>query len=244
MMRKKIGHLVAIGSLVFLIGGRAAAATPVIQLDFNDPAAGDQVQLNGIADLVPVGGRQHLRLAEDFGQAGSAWLRRPLQLPAYTVEFDFTVTRTDPADQPADGFTFTAQEYGPVALGDGGGGLGYTGIPGYSYAVEFNTYAAQGLRDNSETVAIDVVGARAKLSQVPFPHIDRGVLHAAISVRREGIEVTVSGGKENLAPRKVLVTPWWILFDTNRPLWFGFTGATGGLRSTIDILNLTITPLP
>ena len=62
------------------------------------------------------------------------------------------------------------------------------------------------------------------------------------SMQREGIEVTISGGKENLAPRKVLATPWWILFDTDRPLWFGFTGATGGLRSTIDILNLSITP--
>src|SRR5438874_5710093 len=123
-MRKKIARLVAVVGLVTLIAGQAGAATPAVQLDFNDPSANDQLQLNGIADLVPVDGRQHLRLAEDFGQAGSAWLRRPLRLPIYTAEFDFSVTRTDPADHPADGFTFTAQEYGPVALGDGGGGLG------------------------------------------------------------------------------------------------------------------------
>jgi hypothetical protein len=233
--------LIALISGLGILGRSDAATTPVVQLDFDDPAAIDQLQLNGHVEPVVVDGRQRLRLTEDLWQAGSIWLRRPLRLPSYTAEFDFEVTRTDPNDQPADGFTFTAQEYGPIALGDGGGGLGYDHIPGYSYAVEFNTYEPQGLSGNPETVAVDIVGARAKIAQTPFPHIDRGVFHAAVTVRKEAIEVTVSGGNEKLTPRKLISTPWWLQFDTDQPLWIGFTGATGGLRSTIDILNLKIT---
>jgi Bacterial lectin len=244
-MRRKIRDtgwmlITLIGALAS-IGRSHAASTPVVQLDFDDPAAPDQVQLNGQAQPVDVNGRQRLRLTDNLGQAGSIWLRRPLRLPSYTAEFDFEVTRTEPNDQPADGFTFTAQEYGPVALGDGGGGLGYDHIPGYSYAVEFNTYEPQGLRGSPETVAVDILGARAKIGQIPFPHIDRGVIHAVVAVRQEAIEVTLSGGNENLPPRTLITTPWWIQFVTDQPLWIGFTGATGGLRSTIDILNLKIT---
>jgi hypothetical protein len=240
-MRKKISLLVACACVAAVVGSGYADLPPVVQLDFNDPAAEDQVELNGRAELLDVDGGVRLRLTEAFGEASCAWLRRPYRLPSCTVEFDFEVTRTEPNDQPADGFTFTAQTYGPVALGEGGGSLGYARIPGYSYAVEFNTYAPQGLREQPETVAVDIVGARAKIGQVAFPHIDRGVYHAKIAVRREALEVTLSGGKENLPPTKLLTTPWWIQFDTDQPMWFGFTGATGGLRSTIDILNLKIT---
>ena len=132
-MRRKIRHtgwmLIALISGAGIMGRSSAATTPVVQLDFNDPGAVDQLQLNGHVEPVVINGRQRLRLTEDLGQAGSVWLRRPLQLPSYTAEFDFEVTRTEPNDQPADGFTFTAQEYGPIALGDGGGGLGYDPYP-------------------------------------------------------------------------------------------------------------------
>jgi hypothetical protein len=246
-MRKKthrIARLCGIAACLLTLSSGAPAATTVIDLDFADPAAIDQLDINGTAGLVEVNGRGRLRLTEEFGESGAVWLRRPLRLPRYLAEFDFEVARTEPNDQPADGFTFTAQEWGPVALGVGGGGLAYMGIPGYSYAVEFNTYAVQGLKDQPETVALNVVGARAKIGQTPFPHIDRGIFHTAIAVRREMIEVTISGGSENLPPTQLFTSPWWLLFDTDRPLWFGFTGATGGLRSVIDILNLKITALP
>ncbi len=231
-------------SMAIVAAGRGQAATPAVQLDFNSALAGEQLELNGQAALVDLEGRQRLRLTEDFGEGGAAWLKRPVKLASYVAEFNFEVTRTDPADQPADGFTFTAQQYGPVALGDGGGGLGYLRIPGYNYAVEFNSYAPQGLPDQPETVAVDILGARVKLGQIAFPHVDQGVFHALIAVRRAAIDVTVSGGKANLPPKRLLTTPWWIQFVTDQPMWIGFTGATGGLRSVIDIFNLKITPLP
>jgi len=100
------------------------------------------------------------------------------------------------------------------------------------------------LPEQPETIGVDIVGVRAKIGQVAFPHVDRGLFHASISVRREGIEVTLSGGSENMPWTKLLTTPWWLQFVTDQPLWIGFTGGAGGLRSTIDILNLTIIPQP
>jgi hypothetical protein len=242
-MRTKIHPLnVAACLLGMVLAHSYADAAPVVSLDFDDYLVEEEVELNGAAAFVDVEGRYRLRLTQELGERASVWLRRPFHLPAYTVEFDFEVARTEPGDQPADGFTFAAQTFGPIALGDGGGGLGYTGIPGYSFAVEFNTYSVQGLRDHPETVAIDILGTRPKIGQAPFPHIDHGVLHAKIAVRYEAIEVVISGGRENLPPTRILTTPWWIQFDTDQPMWLGFTGGTGGLRSIIDILNLTITP--
>jgi len=241
-MRKEISTLATALCLATLLARQAVAAGSEIRLDFSDPAAWEQVQANGDASPVLVNDRMRLRLTQDLGEAASVWLQRPLLLPGYTAEFDFAVTRTEPADEPADGFAFAAQEYGPGALGDNGGGLAYTSIPGYSYAVEFNTYAPQGLPEHPETVAVDIIGTRAKVGQVAFPHIDRGIFHAAIAVRRDGIEVPLSAGSDHLPPTRLITTPWWLQFVTDQPLWIGFTGATGGLRSTIDILNLTITP--
>lgn len=234
----------AAGFLAALAVSRCSAAVlPALQLDFNNPDAANQVLLNGDAGMVFVDGQHRLRMTDDLNQRASVWLQRPYRLPAYTIEFDFEVRRTDPRDQPADGFTFAAQQYGPVALGDAGNGLGYTRIPGYSYAVEFNTNAPQGLPDRPETIGLDIIGVRVKIGQVAFPHIDRGVFHALVTVRREGLDVMVSGGRDQLPPTRVFTSPWWIQFDNSQPMWLGFTAGTGGQRSTIDLLKLKVTPL-
>src|SRR5947207_1177712 len=109
-MRKEIGILAAL-CLMASTAGRVLAAGSEIQLDFSDPTAWEQLQANGDAGPVEVGNRLRLRLTQDFGEAASVWLQRPMLLPGYTAAFDFEVTRTDPTEDPADGFTFAAQQY-------------------------------------------------------------------------------------------------------------------------------------
>ena len=82
------------------------------------------------------------------GEASTAWT--PTQVPVnnFTTNFQFTYAGT--VGSPADGFTFAVQNDGSTALGAGGGGLGYNGIPGTSYAVEFNQYNGSGTGSGSD----------------------------------------------------------------------------------------------
>lgn len=55
---------------------------------------------------------------------------------------------------------------------------------------------------------------------------------------------TVSGGKNNTAPKVILTSPDFRAkadyFKNPKPLYFGFTAGTGGLGTVIDVLSLNI----
>jgi hypothetical protein len=239
----------------------------VIALDFSKPEDQAKIQINGMAQWA---GRAAttapptaplLRLTEDGNQSGSAFLPAGMGLSDYQVQFDFQVQKVSAGDtQAADGFTFTAQSVGAASLGGGGGNLGFSGAgisqAGYCYAIEFNLYPPQGLSDAPETVALDlgIPGSRVgdfriRLNQTPLPFLGNGVFHAVIRVTPDKIAATFSGG--NLPADKPInwSTPSFIgggLFkplDTSNqplPLFLGFTGATGGARAVIDILNFRV----
>jgi hypothetical protein len=118
---------------------------------------------------------------------------------------------------------------------------------GYSYAVDFNSYANQGLPESAEMIALDVLGTRTRLGATPFPHVDQGVLHTDIRVTPNRLVVMVSGGKQKLIPTVVFASPPFIVgfFQAPAPLYYGFTAGTGGLQQVVDILNFRIqTGLP
>lgn len=60
----------------------------------------------------------------------------PVPVGAFTSTFEWTYG----ANPQADGFTFTVQNDNSTVVGGDGGSLGYAGIPGNSYAAEFNLY--------------------------------------------------------------------------------------------------------
>jgi hypothetical protein len=247
--------------------GQGTQFKDVIALDFSKPADQAKITLNGTAYWVdktattapPAAPR--LRLTEDGSQAASAFLPAPMGLSDYQVQFDFEVQKVAATDgNPADGFTFTAQSAGADKLGGGGGSLGFIGAglstAGYSYAVEFNVYPPQGLTDNPETVALDLgipgsrIGEfRVRFNQTGIPIVGTGVLHAVIRVTPDKITGLFTGGTLTADKPVNYSSPSYLgggLFkplDTSGqplPLYLGFTGATGGSRALIEILNFRV----
>jgi Legume lectin domain len=240
--------------------GRVAAQEPtkdVVNLDFSDAAAANQVKLNGDAKFASIGGKQRLVLTDAGSQSAAVFLTTPMQISNYLATFNFEVAHLEGETDAADGFTFLAQTDGPDRHGGGGTGLGFLrndaggpprddpdggGFRGYNYAVEFNTYVENGPQDHPEAVALDLFSVRSKLNQTPFPMVDQGVFTAQVRVTPDVLTLTISGGKANMAPKVILTSPTWMVgfFNAPKPLYFGFTGGTGGLQQVTSILNLNI----
>jgi hypothetical protein len=228
----------------------------VATLDFNTTAGQAPMQLNGSAGFVDVDGKQRLRLTDSTGQVASAFISTPVQISDYLASFDFEV-RSVPGGT-ADGFTFLAQTAAADAIGGGGGAIGLTQgdvvtpqgdsgpFPGYSYAIEFNSYAEQGLPSSTQTVALDLFAIRSKINQTAFRHWKKGVIHAEVRVTPAQLTLTVSGGTDNLPPTVILTSPSWLVdfFKAPAPLYLGFTAGTGGSGQIVDILNLKIAAAP
>jgi len=228
-----------------------------LNLDFSKPEDQAKMMLNGNAAWT--NGR--LELTSDVSMAGSAFTTTPV--PAtdnYLATFQFEVMSLAGA-APADGFMFVAQNAGPDKIGGGGGSLGYQAGNVFgpnSYGVEFNSYSGAGLGNGmDQTVAWNAFGAREKFDQTAWPDmtgfVDQGVFTAQVMVQPNQIEVTVSGGNNNLKPTMVMKSTDLLagtglnLFQilSPKPIFFGFTGGTGGSGSVQDILNLNIqSPAP
>jgi Legume lectin domain len=215
----------------------------------------DKVRMNGSAKYVvgqglPFG---RIRLSDNSGQAGSFFIRTPFTLSDYELTFTFEVRRVSPGETPADGFTFVAQAGDNDEIGGSGGALGYArsdtlvlpsgarggGIPGYSYAVEFNSWVSQGLPNAAETIGIDILGLRTRFNQTPLRFVDQGPMTAIIRVKPEGLSVAFATRQ---GIQTVLQSPGWMsgFFIPPRRLYFGFTAGTGGARQIVDIWELQL----
>lgn len=112
-----------------------------------------------------------LRLTNDFGQGGSAFLTTPIPLQneqgfraSFSTAFQFQMTNPrgigDGDGQGADGLVFVVQTQASN-VGGGGGGIGYDGI-GRSVGVEFDTYN-NGEPNGGNHVGINLNGSLASV---------------------------------------------------------------------------------
>jgi hypothetical protein len=206
-----------------------------------------RLTLNGSASVTE--GR--LRLTDrKTNEAGSAFSSGRWRANRFAAEFTFQLSKAE-----ADGFTFTIQGIGPTALGASGGGLGYGPDPnasssssriGKSVALKFDLYDNQGEGSNSTGVfvngaapalpAIDLAGTGIDLHSGHCFHVtllyDAGLLHVTIL----DLETQASAIQEYRIdiPGAVGGTSAYV----------GFTGGTGGLTATQDILSWQFSPLP
>lgn len=207
-------------------------------INFSNGFTAGSMALNGRATI----NGASLRLTDGGTQeASSAFFPTPVNVQSFTSTFVFQLTAPN-----ADGITFTIQGVGTTALGIAGGGLGYgsdtpgstTGI-GKSVAVKFDLYNNAGETPNS-------TGLYTNGASPTTPSTD--LLTAGINLHSgDQFQVTLTyNGATLTATITDLVTKAAATqqYTVNIPsivgastAYAGFTGGTGGLTATQDIVS-------
>ena len=197
-------------------------------------SSGSTLSMNGSASLSGTS----LQLTNGgFQETGSAFYATPVNIQSFATDFNFKLT-----DAAADGFTFTIQNVGLSALGSDGGSLGYAGI-GNSVAVKFDLFQNTGDPSNDST-GIFVDGA-GPIGPTSIDLTGTGInLHSGDKM---DANLTYDGATLTLTVTDLVTQATWSHpFTINIPgtvggntAYVGFTGATGGLTSTQQILTWT-----
>jgi hypothetical protein len=190
--------------------------------------------LNGIASL----NGTRLRLTDGGAtEAGSGFYNTPVNVQAFTTDFSFQLTNPN-----ADGMTFVLQNTGTTALGSSGGGLGYGGV-GKSVALKFDLYSNAGEGTNS--IGLYTNGASPT---TPAVALGGGVnLHGGdvfnVHIAYDGTTLTMTITDASV-PADTFKSSWPINIPGTvgaNTAFAGFTGATGGLTATQEIISWTFT---
>jgi hypothetical protein len=186
-----------------------------------------------------------LTLAGAAASAGAAWYTTPVNVSAFTTDFNFQLLSAK-----ADGFTFTIQNVSTAAIGPLGSGLGYgashpggTGGIAKSVAVKFDIY-----NNNGETPDSTGVYSNGASPTVPSTDMTASgvllnsghVMHAHITYDGTSLKLVLTDTttSASFTSTAAINIPSVIGSST---AFVGFTGGTGGLSTTTNILNWTLT---
>ncbi|HTC67135.1 MAG TPA: chitobiase/beta-hexosaminidase C-terminal domain-containing protein [Candidatus Acidoferrum sp.] len=211
-------------------GGASGGGGGTSTINFASGFSASGMQFNGNAVLV--GNRLQLSDTSRNFEASSAFWNQQVNVQTFTSDFTFQITNPG-----ADGITFTIQGRTPTALGVVGGSLGYAGIPN-SLAVKFDIYNNAGEGTNSTGLYLN--GA---VPTVPATDIGGGVNLLSGDVM--GVHMSYDGAKlavtivDTSNPSQTFTTNWTVNIPgtVGSTAYVGFTGATGGLVSTEQILT-------
>ncbi len=202
------------------------------------------LQLNGSTQI----SGNALRLTDGGGnEAASAFFTTPVNVQSFHTSFTFQSTGA-----AADGMTFCIQGVGPTALGTGGGGLGYgldpnaaTGASiGKSAAIKFDLFQnttegnnSTGLFTNGAAPAVpsvDLTGTGIDLHSGDIITVTAAYNGTTLTVREADAATGAAATQSYAVNLPALV---------GGPIGYvGFTGGTGGLTATQDILTWTYGP--
>ena len=220
----------------------ASAPGSIINYGSGFTAAG--MQLNGRSSLN--GTRLRLTDTATTNEAGSAFFTTPVNVQSFTSDFSFQLTSAN-----ADGMAFVIQNNGATALGPVGGGLGYgpdsAGAPANaglnrSVAIKFDLYSNSGEGGDSTglysdgasptTPALGLTGSGVNLHS-------GDIFNVHLSYDGTTLTMTITDASN---PSQTFTSGWPInipaLVGGNTAL-VGFTGGTGGLTATQEILSWT-----
>lgn len=227
-----------LSALVALAGAVSSAQAQVIDHSGGFSSTSD-LQLNGSAATASSGGLTVLRLTPAANdQTGSAFSTAQVNVQAFatTITFQFT-----PGTTPmADGICFVIQRQGPGALGGGGGGCGYSGIP-TSVAVVFDIYPNGGSYTGLFT---NGAGPDAENQTTLTLNFHNGnVFRARLVYDGTTLQVTITDTGSNASETQnyTIDIPSTIGGNTAH---VGFTAATGGLNAVQDIRTWTFSTRP
>jgi hypothetical protein len=202
--------------------------------DFNAPLSG--WTLSGVAQPT-ADGKIELTPADTW-RWGIAARDEDLTIDRFTARFRLEVSRPD-SGFGADGMTFAFVEGGPWLNGSYGSSLGYGGLSGRSFAIEFDTYANWELGEVGTHVGLDVDGSVFSTASSPISSIrNQGPIDVRIVFDQGWVRVFLQGGAAYPAETLVLnaTIPTWQPFFGR----FAFTAATGGYGEVHTLDDLTI----
>jgi len=218
-----------------------AASSGFVRADFDYPNFNSVVGLTLNGDAAQSG--SVLVVAPNLeGQAGSAW--RTTAKAHLSAGFDTTFTFRMATDG-ADGMAFVIQDDATTALGSGGSGLGFEGIP-RSLAVEIDTFGFFPESDNH--VSVQTRGALENDYQDAYSlaqynvaqDLNDGSTHSITIRYRPGfLLVFLDGGNApiiNLSLDLTNINGDNIL-DGSGDAWVGFTAGTGGVFQAHEVHN-------
>jgi Chitobiase/beta-hexosaminidase C-terminal domain/Legume lectin domain/Immunoglobulin domain len=188
-----------------------------------------------------------LRLTDGgTGEARSAFFTSPVNVQSFTNDFNFQLTNAN-----ADGFTFTIQGNSSTALGASGGALGYgqsstgTGGIGNSVAVGFQLYSTV-LGNKAVSLTGSWTNGASPASTPGTSTTGAGInLHSGdlMSVHMTYDDATLTWTITDSSTGKSFTQSVAIDIPalTGNTAYVGFTGGTGGLTATQDIVTWTYT---
>ena len=216
-----------------------------LSVDAQDINLGGSLQVNGSAS-VAAGVAQ---LTNDFAQAGSIFATQKQCITNFHSVFDFQETPigTTPV---ADGVTFTVQNdsRGATALGAGGGGLGYLFAIGNSVATGLD-YGHDNFGEGFNSLDL-LANGDFKLapfldpSPIDFRNTDVKHVDVTYDSSTKVLGVTITDTTTNLTFSHTYTGIDIPTIVGGTTAYVGFTGATGALRATQNIMNWTFTSPP
>jgi Bacterial lectin len=206
--------------------------------------------LNLLGNAVRLEDRLRLTAAQE-SQTGAAWLSPKQSVQGgFEATFPWQISRNT-QENGADGFAFVIQNANGLALGDGGGGIGYSGIAN-SLAIELDTLQnppeefGGELGDPADNhISVQTRGTLPNSADPTFslgsttaiPLLADGNVHTTKVAYVPG---TLTIFLDDLT-KPVLTVPVDLgitLSLDNGEAWIGFTAATGGRSQAHDILSL------
>jgi murein DD-endopeptidase MepM/ murein hydrolase activator NlpD len=213
----------------------------ISNVNFGNGFPSSGLTLNGSAVITGT----RLRLTDGgTGEAGSGFLNTLVNVQSFITDFNFQVTNAN-----GDGFTFVIQRASPTDLGAGGESLGYGAAPGSggignSVAVGFQLYtdsevSRTGMWTNGASPGA-TPGTDTTLSAVNLHSSD--VMNVHITYDGTTLAWIITDTVTNAS--------FGISFPVDIPslvggnaAYVGFTGGTGSLTATQDIVNWTYNPV-
>jgi hypothetical protein len=213
----------------------------------NNFAGATQIAFNGSAYMNT---GNAIRLTDGrVNQGGSAFFLQKLDVTKFHANFSFQLSA---GANTADGMTFAIQSVSPYALGGPGGGLGFGPDPGagastatgiaQSVAVKFDLYG-----NTTEGVNSTGLFTNGAAPTTPSTTLPAGIdLHSGhrfnVAVVYDGVNltVTITDATTLAATTQTYAVNIPGVLGKNTG-YFGFTGGTGGITATQDVLNFSYT---
>jgi autotransporter-associated beta strand protein len=214
---------------------------------FGSSTVQNQFTMNGSAHFAT--SNLELTTTGNASQAGSGFVTAPIDVTSFQTQFTFQTTS---GSSTGEGLTFTLQNVSPTALGGNGAALGYgpqagggTAGIGNSVAIKFdlNNNSGEGndstglftngaAPTNTNSIDLSASGVNFHSGDVMQVNMNYNGTTLAVIIKDTVTNATVTQNYTISIPTSI----------GNTTAYVGFTGSTGTLTATQDILTWSYTP--